>query len=209
MKQKLFIGCYNKSVYLTFFGVLASLLGMYCVNDVKFALVCLVIAGICDMFDGKIARMCKRTEQEKEFGIQLDSLCDVISFVVFPSIFLMEYGDILVFTTDKMSEDIAIMLIAGFYLVAGIERLGWFNITTDGATKYFSGLPVTTIAIILPLIYLIFGNSVYFGLSVLVAEFITGVLFISNFKLKKPNVTWSISLVIVALAIIVLNYIIK
>jgi CDP-diacylglycerol--serine O-phosphatidyltransferase len=182
---------------------------MYCVNDVKFALVCLVIAGICDMFDGKIARMCKRTEQEKEFGIQLDSLCDVISFVVFPSIFLMEYGDILVFTTDKMSEDIAIMLIAGFYLVAGIERLGWFNITTDGATKYFSGLPVTTIAIILPLIYLIFGNSVYFGLSVLVAEFITGVLFISNFKLKKPNVTWSIGLVIVALAIIVLNYIIK
>ena len=45
----------------------------------------LLICGLCDAFDGKVARTKKnRTEREKNFGIQIDSLCDVIAFGVLP-----------------------------------------------------------------------------------------------------------------------------
>ena len=50
------------------------------------AVLCLALSGLCDMFDGKIARTKKdRTEIEKRFGIQIDSLCDVVCFGVFPA----------------------------------------------------------------------------------------------------------------------------
>ena len=53
-----------------------------------FSVLCLVLSGICDAFDGIVARSKKdRTEEEKAFGIQLDSLCDVIAFGFFPAFF--------------------------------------------------------------------------------------------------------------------------
>ena len=55
---------------------------MFTVNGrFKSAVFCLALSGLCDMFDGKIARRKKdRTEDEKKFGIQIDSLCDVVCF---------------------------------------------------------------------------------------------------------------------------------
>ena len=65
------IGCYNKSVILTYLGVITSLFGMLATKNINIQMICLVIAGICDMFDGTIARMCKRTNTEKKFGVQI------------------------------------------------------------------------------------------------------------------------------------------
>ena len=50
------------------------------------ALLCLMFAGFCDMFDGKIASTMKRTKQEKRFGIQIDSLSDLICFGALPAL---------------------------------------------------------------------------------------------------------------------------
>jgi hypothetical protein len=81
----MFIVKFNKSVIVTYLGVVFGCLSMYFafskvafaeVNHIRYSLIFLMLAGVCDMFDGKIARMCKRTKQEKEFGIQLDSLAD-------------------------------------------------------------------------------------------------------------------------------------
>ena len=74
------IGYYNKSVILTFVGILISIFGMLNVANTDIALTCLILAGICDLFDGVVARKCKRTDKEKAFGVQIDSLADVISF---------------------------------------------------------------------------------------------------------------------------------
>ena len=70
------IGFYNYTVVLTYMGLISSVYGMTEALDGHFAtaIACLVVSGICDMLDGKIARTMDRTEDEKKFGIQIDSL---------------------------------------------------------------------------------------------------------------------------------------
>ena len=62
------IGKYNKSVILTYVGVTLSIIGiMFTMNQkIDYAMICLIFAGICDLFDGKIAKMCKRTRRGKK-----------------------------------------------------------------------------------------------------------------------------------------------
>ena len=89
------IGFYNYTVILTYCGLLSSLLGMFYafLGNITGAAICLVVAGGCDMFDGKIARTKKdRTADEKRFGIQIDSLCDVVCFGVLPTVIGFSVG---------------------------------------------------------------------------------------------------------------------
>ena len=83
------IGFYNYTVYMTFLGLVSSAYGlvMAATGHPLRALAMLMFSGICDMFDGKIARTKKgRTESEKKFGIQIDSLSDLLAFGVLPAI---------------------------------------------------------------------------------------------------------------------------
>lgn len=69
------IGYYNYTVVLTYISLASSVFGMTQAIHGRFktAILCLAISGLCDMFDGKIARTKKdRTEDEKAFGIQID-----------------------------------------------------------------------------------------------------------------------------------------
>jgi CDP-diacylglycerol--serine O-phosphatidyltransferase len=164
-----------------------------------FAMIMLVAAGVCDMFDGRIARLCKRTEKEKQFGVQLDSLADTASFVVFPA-------TLLIYATNG---SIAGILVAMFYSFAGIMRLGWFNVTTEENKGCFFGLPVTFSALVVPATYLIMHWLFHCDYSDYEVVFpivygITGLLFISNFKLKKPGLIVSIALVLLSIAAITL-----
>ena len=80
------IGFYDYTVILTYVSFASSIYGMICAmtGHFRWAIFCLALSGLCDMFDGKIARRKKdRTEDEKRFGIQIDSLCDVVFFVAF------------------------------------------------------------------------------------------------------------------------------
>lgn len=82
------IGFYNYTVILTYLGTVSGFTGITYVlsGDIRAALICLMISGFCDMFDGKIASTRKRTPQEKRFGIQIDSLSDLICFGLLPGI---------------------------------------------------------------------------------------------------------------------------
>lgn len=85
------LGIYDYTVVLTYVSLMVSIGGMMLsVNGhLNLAVLCLAISGLCDMFDGKIARTKKdRTEEEKCFGIQIDSLCDIVCFGVGPAIIL-------------------------------------------------------------------------------------------------------------------------
>ena len=71
------IGFYDYTVVLTYISLASSVIGMTQAIHGRFktAVVCLALSGLCDMFDGKIARTKKnRTEDAKSFGIQIDSL---------------------------------------------------------------------------------------------------------------------------------------
>ena len=177
------IGKWNGSVALTYLGVAAACFGIASCsagnNDI--ACVCLMIAGICDLFDGYVARAMKRTEDEKEFGIELDSLADVISFVALPVMIVLSYG----FSWFNILASIA-------FCICGVARLAFFNKDAkkkDGAVKFYHGLPVTFTALILPVGY-VFARSFEMAnmkdfLSIIIA--IIAFLNIYDFKIPKPR----------------------
>lgn len=89
------IGFYNYTVWLTFIGMLSSVVGMGFAVQGKIiaAVICLMFSGFCDMFDGIVARTKKdRTDEEKRFGIQLDSLSDIVCFGVLPFVIGVSVG---------------------------------------------------------------------------------------------------------------------
>lgn len=196
--KRVIIGYYNKSVILTFVGIVISIIGMLNVSNTDIALTCLILAGICDLFDGVIARKCKRTDKEKEFGVQIDSLADVISFLVFPAVFA-------VFNNDNK---IIAAVVAGFYILAGIERLGWFNVNAvEGKTGYYDGLPVTYSALIIPIANVVLELlNVQFKYTNYILLIVLAVLYVVNVKIKKPTGVWYIIFSVLAVATIVAIY---
>ena len=204
--MKVLIGCYNKSFILTYIGVMCAVYGMFMTEDISVMMICLILAGVCDMFDGFIARRCKRTDKEKQFGIQLDSLCDVVDLLVFPTVILWKTSIQSNFTLPLYKT--LVFLVCVGYIIAGIIRLAWFNITTDGNTKYYQGLPVTFGAFLLPLLYLGFRSlpvfTYIFPCFYLIIEF----LFILNFELIKPGfkmlIAFSVMAILAILALIFL-----
>ena len=145
----------------------------------RYSLVCLVLAGICDMFDGKVARMCKRTQEEKEFGIQIDSLADTVNFILVPVIIMLSLG----------MTSIIDFVIYTLFVIFGISRLGYFNVHADSekAVSFYDGLPVTTTAIIYPVLGLLHGQipENTFCIIYIVATLITAILFVTKIKVPK------------------------
>ena len=116
------IGFYDYTVVVTYISLVSSIVGMFCAIDGKLtvAVFCLAFSGLCDMFDGKIARTKKdRTDDEKSFGIQIDSLCDIVCFGIFPIILGYKLG---------MCKFYSVVILA-LYGLAGVIRLAYFNVT--------------------------------------------------------------------------------
>lgn len=202
--KKLFLGIYKQSNLVTFIGLICSITGISMLlspsivgnhlSNVSISMILLILAGIFDMFDGSYANRFKRTEKEKEFGVQLDSLADTISFVVFPIILLLKV----------MNNSLISLIIAIFYACAGVIRLGYFNITKEENNGYFIGLPVTFSAVIFPTLYLFLQllNFNYYYIIMPIAFLITAFAFILNFKFKKPGLKFSFSMLLFAFFII-------
>lgn len=200
--RKGLLGYYNYTVVLTYLGMLSAFVGVLKAieGDFQLGIVCMMIAGICDMFDGIVANTKKRDRKEKNFGIQIDSLSDLISFGVFPAVFVYMITEKTVFSS----------FIASFYLLAALIRLAYFNVleeerqqqTEEKRTSYL-GLPVTTIAITLPGVYLIFEQffksySLFAGALIL-----SGIFFLMPKEIRKPNSLGKIGLIIVGILEIV------
>ena len=208
----MFIIKLHKSVLVTYLGVIFGVISMYFafskmafaeVSYLRYSLIFLILAGVCDMFDGKVARMCKRTKEEKEFGIQIDSLADTVNFVVLPVVIMLSLG------MYSFVDIIAYTLL----ILCGISRLGFFNInaTSDEPVKYYSGLPVTTTAIIYPLLGLLHGSidENLFRIIYISATFLTAFLFVFKFKVPKFKGWFYVIVPILALISIILLLVIR
>ncbi len=179
------IGFYNYTVILTYVGVASAVIGMGLAmyGRTSMAIVCLMISGFCDLFDGTIARHRKRSEQEKKFGIQIDSLADLVAFGVLPAMIGFSIG------LTHWYETVALVL----YVLAALIRLAYYNVTEDELQfsentprKYYDGLPVTTVALITPLIYA-FRPVMKSGFLLLYSLSLLGVAvaFLSKVKVRK------------------------
>lgn len=199
------IGFYNYTVIMTYVGLASAIIGITQVfnGNYKAAVLCMLISGVCDMFDGNIARMKKnRTEQEKTFGIQIDSLCDLVCFGVFPAVFVYSVSE------NKLLGGMASVLL----VLAAIIRLAYFNVKeqerqkeTKEKRKYYQGLPVTSMSVVLPSFYCfrkIIGTVLY-PYVLPIAYFIISFLFLYDFKFSKPSKRGSILMAIYGVVLLI------
>ena len=199
----MFVGKWNKSVILTYVGLMASISGIFFAitapEKLKIAFTMLVIAGICDLFDGFVARKCKRTEEEKAFGIELDSLVDAVSFLAFPIVLMVSMG------LTQWYHLIAYMV----YTICGIARLAYFNVvqeSTSEPVKYYLGLPVTYVALIYSVLYSlqIVVSMEILQVLFLIATLVISLLFILKVKIKKPRGIWYLFFSLLSILMIVI-----
>ncbi len=183
------IGFYNYTVILTYIGLASAVTGIYFAFDGRHlivSVVALLISGLCDMFDGKVARTRERTEAEKKFGIQIDSLCDLICFGLLPGAIGYAVG----------MREIYHYFILVFFTLAAVIRLAYFNVMeeerqkkTKDVRKVYEGLPVTSVSLIMPLVYSFRKNigEDYFADVYAVVMLVVAIAFITRFKVKKPQ----------------------
>lgn len=121
------------SVFCGFYAVLLAT-GEAAPEDLYRAGLAVFFGIFFDMADGRVARM---TRTQSEFGIQLDSLADMVTFGVAPAVIVYRWA---------FSELGLIGAIGGFiYVACGAIRLARFNVTTSrsgASTKYFIGSPI-------------------------------------------------------------------
>ena len=203
------IGYYNYTMWLTFcslvsasVGIVISLLG----NGHPFlGMFFLLFSGFCDAFDGKVARTKKdRTVTECKFGIQIDSLSDVIAFGILPTCI----GAAMVTTSENFNFwksgyglifSIICYVIMALYALTAMIRLAYFNVTEEerqktetGTRKYYLGLPVTSASLIFPAVLLIqYILRKFWGIDITYVYFavmlLTAIAFVTKFQLKKPG----------------------
>ena len=141
--------------------------------------------GICDMFYWTVAATKSRTDRERKFGVQIDSLSDLISFGVLPGMFVYMISGRNTFSAS----------VASVFILCALIRLAYFNVLeeerqqqTDEKRKSYLGVPVTTIAVLLPAVYLLYDfqllrNIICFPLLLLCMG--TGCLL--PVEIKKPG----------------------
>ena len=202
------IGYYDYTVWLTYLSLISAGIGIFsCLSGSGHPFIgmfFLLFSGLCDAFDGKVARTKKnRSEMQIDYGIQIDSLADLVAFGVLPAsigVSMLRVSDMLQ-GVDPMRPTTRLMhlglyAILVFYVLAALIRLAYFNVLEaqrrkeggTGANKEYRGLPVTSAALLFPTVLLIqFLTKVDITISYFATVLITGILFITPFKLKKPG----------------------
>ena len=194
--KKIFLGVYHPSVLLTYLGLSISLYGIFFSKTLAFSLILLILAGLCDTFDGMVANSFQRNDLEKAFGVQIDSLSDLISFGIFPvQIYLQYFAKFGIFS----------FLLSVVYLLTVVTRLAYFNASGGEKREYFTGLAVTYASFFIPL-YGLF--SVYFSIEkILPGELLYALLaffFVFNFRMKKPSLNIRLGLLLLAILFVIL-----
>lgn len=206
------IGIFDYTVILTYLSLISATAGIvFTLNDAGhpyIGVMFLMFSALCDAFDGKVARTKKnRSETEKRFGIQIDSLSDMVAFGVLPACIGValyrvssKYNAIHISNTTALTaiEGMGMLAIIFIYVLAALIRLAYFNVTEEerqssqaGGRSHYIGLPVTSAGLIFPTLLLVqytvqyFVKSfditpIYFGVMLL-----TGIAFVSKFKMKK------------------------
>lgn len=180
----MFIGVYNLPNAITLLGLVLSLSSCFLSynNQLQLAIIAFMYSGICDMFDGMVARRLPLKEEEKLFGIQLDSIVDVVSFGVAPVMISFHFG---------FNSPLDYLLLV-LYACAATMRLAYFNVhgtSGEGKLKYYTGLPVTFSAVIFPLAYIstFSSNESLHYILIRLTFLLVTVLFVLNIKIPKPG----------------------
>ena len=175
--------------FFTLMNLFSGFLAITQVLEGRFDYACwlIVLAGFFDALDGMMARLANATS---DFGVELDSLADIVSFGVAPSVLLYAFG------LDQFG--VLGLIVAAMPAICGAVRLARFNMTFDGEKKeYFVGMPIPVAAVFVVALILNFSQELAVAevespdLSVLIPiVFVLSFLMISNIpfdSIPKPS----------------------
>jgi len=182
-----------------FFGVMSVIAS----SQGKFekAFIYLILSLIADGLDGRVARL---TNTTSKFGVEFDSLADIVAFGIAPSMMLFfaighNYG--------RFGA-----LVSGLFVVFGAIRLARFNVTTGSIDpRYFIGLPIPTAAVVLGSWIMLdikyYGN---FDILMLIGTLFLAFLMVSNFRypsFKKINFQKNVAIKVLIFIILIASFI--
>ena len=174
---------FNLANLITFGNIASGLIAIHFIvhGDFFTAIILAWIAGALDIADGKVARKYKLST---EFGIQVDSYADFISFVVMPS-FLLYYA---ITAGASQITQLILGLVFIAYIIAGLRRLIEFNMKSEEGkvTKFFEGVPTPLGAILQWVLYLLFSYGVITNVYV-IGLFVVVIAWALNSKIKIPH----------------------
>lgn len=143
------------NIVLGFFAIINTFQGNYTA-----AALLIVAAGVADGLDGRVARY---FQVSSEFGKELDSLCDLVSFGVAPA--LMAYVFLL--------KDFGMLggIIAAAFATCGALRLARFNVNVSTVKGYFMGLPIPTAGCVIATFIMMGVKPAGYAFPIMVAVF--------------------------------------
>jgi len=166
-------------------GLLCAVLGIYfaILRNFPLAIIGVLWAVLFDWADGIVARkMTGRTDYHRAFGGQLDSLIDIVSFGVFPAIFLLSYGNF------------GPWFLPGAFLIvaASAIRLSYFNIFGLIDDKTYRGLALDNNVLILAFVFLFEGfiNHTVFSIILYVLLMVSLVFNLTPIRTPKFAGKW-------------------
>lgn len=176
---------FNIANLVTYMNVSAGIMAIFFIvrGDFFTAIVLAWIGGACDIIDGKLAR---KFGLSTEFGIQLDSFADFLSFVVMPP-FLLFYA-VKHYSGITGVEELLLGLVFIWYIISGLRRLVEFNLKVDAGKveKYFEGVPTPLGAILLWVLYLLNAYGIVTSVYI-IAILVLIIAWSLNSKLKIPH----------------------
>ncbi len=178
------------------FGLLCAVIGIYLAIEGSFpaAIISILWAVLFDWYDGIIARKLKgRTKEQGVFGGQLDSMIDIVSFGVFPAVFLLSYGNF------------NIWYIPGAFIIiaACAIRLSYYNIYGLIDSNTYKGLSVDNNGIVLAFVFLFerFIEQTIFSILMYAVLLILATLNLSSIPTPKFSGKWVYALIIYVLVL--------
>jgi CDP-diacylglycerol--serine O-phosphatidyltransferase len=178
------LGHLDLATSLTLAGITLSVLAVVFSlrGSLAAGVICFMYAGLCDLFDGFVARRTKRTEEQDAFGLQIDSMADMAAFGVVPAFLAMHLG---------LTSPVEVVALV-FYVCCAAMRLAFFNVhgtTDDGERRYYTGVPVTYSALVFPVL-LLFATAPGEPPSPWLIQayfWVLGALFIMRIPVPKPS----------------------
>jgi CDP-diacylglycerol--serine O-phosphatidyltransferase len=162
---------------LTTGNLFCGFLALILTTEARFieASVAIFVAMVMDVLDGKVARLTKTTTQ---FGVEFDSLADVVSFCVAPAfmLYMLALGGL----------DRAAWLGAFLFVICGALRLARFNVYSGVSDRrYFVGLPTPAAAGLVASVVFLLGNdeiSRWEGAAIAAGTYLVAILMVSTFR---------------------------
>lgn len=204
--KKSIIGIYRNCDFVTMLSSVFGIIGIICAFNahINLAIFSLVMSGICDSFDGVLARKRNNTKKEMIYGCEMDSLSDIVCFGVLPIVISINDG------INGWWANVVYII----YVLTGIIRLAYYNTLyhiDENSKGYFIGLPITSVAILYPVFWLIFRmNELANSSVVIILMFLSlAISYITRVKIKKIDTKWRLVLATLGVLFIVVAIVIK